>query len=242
MSRDLAPGVTPMPVRRRRRLTRWLVAAGLVVVLALVLVVLYLTPALKVTSIKVEGTRLTDENRIMTLLEPLQGEPLAKVSTAQVQRLVADEPAIQDIRLGLRGTHSVTVTVVEHREVAVLKQGKVYYLVGDNGAKLKRVAAQDSSRKLPLVALSASDPDAKIFDTVVAALAQLPTDVLGKLKSAGASSVDSVTFTLQDGRKVVWGDSSEGRLKAAALQTLLAKGGPQDKTIDVSTPSRPVTR
>ncbi|MGO1319036.1 MAG: cell division protein FtsQ/DivIB [Galactobacter sp.] len=241
MSQELVPGVTRLPVRRRHRLVRWLVAAGIVVVLGLVLVLLYLTPVLKVTSVKVEGTRLADEAKIRTLLQPLEGQPMAKVSTEQVERLLADEPAIRDLRLGLRGAHSVTVTVVEYREVAVLKEGQSLYLVGDNGAKLKRIS-QDDTRKLPVVNLSAEDADGKIFDTVIHALAQLPTDVLSKLESAGAGSVDSVTFTLQDSRKVVWGDSSEGVLKAAALQTLLAQGGPKDKTIDVSTPSRPVTR
>lgn len=241
MNQESAFGVTRLPTRRRRHVVRWFVSLGIVVVLALVLVLLYLTPVLKVTSIKVEGTRLADENKVRTLLEPLEGEPLAKVSTNQVERLVADEPAIQDVRLGLRGAHSVTVTVVEHREVAVLQQGKSHYLVGDNGAKLKRISSDDT-RKLPVVKLSAKDPDGKIFDTVVQALAQLPTEVLSKLETAGAGSVDSVTFTLQGSRKVVWGDSSEGRLKAAALQTLLSKSGPKDKIIDVSTPSRPVTR
>ncbi|MGO3152158.1 MAG: cell division protein FtsQ/DivIB [Galactobacter sp.] len=241
MSQELAPGVTRLPVRRRHRLARWLVLAGIVVVLGLVLVLLYLTPVLKVTSVKVEGTRLADHSKVQAMLDPLEGQPLAKVSTREVERLVADEPAIRDLRLGLRGAHSVTVTVVEHREVAVLKEGKAFYLVGDNGAKLKRIS-KDETRKLPVVNLDAEDPDGKIFDTVIHALAQLPTDVLSKLKSAGAGSVDSVTFTLNDRRTVVWGDSSDGVLKAAALQTLLAKGGPNDKVIDVSTPSRPVTR
>lgn len=233
--------VTPMPQRPRRRLRRWLLLGGLVVVLALVLVLLYLTPLLSVRTVTVEGTRLADSGKVEKLLQPLKGEPLAKVSTSKVKSLLAEEPAIQDIRLGLASKDRVKVTIVEHREIAVLKSGRNHYLVGDNGARLKKLGSR-GDRRLPVVKLSAEDPDGKIFDTVVEALAQLPGSVLKKLDSAGASSVDTVTFTLTDHRKVVWGDSSEGVLKAADLQTLLAKGGPKDKVIDVSTPSRPVTR
>jgi cell division protein FtsQ len=240
MSAQVHPAL-PMPRRPRRRALRWFVVLGIVVVLGVVLALLYLTPLLKVTSVSVQGTRLTNDDRVARLLEPLKGKPLAEVSTERVKKLVSSEPAIQDIRLGLKGAHSVQVTIVEHREVAVLQQGKSLYLVGDNGAKLKRISAAQS-RKLPIVKLSAKDPDGKIFDTVVQGLSQLPADVLAKLKTAGAASVDSVKFSLTDGRTVVWGDSSQGGLKAADLQTLLAKGGPKDKVIDVSTPERPVTR
>lgn len=233
--------VVHLPRRRRRGLRRLIAAASVVVVLALVLVLLYLTPLLSVHSVSVKGTRLADPAKLQALLKPLEGEPVARVSSDKVKSLLSSEPAVQDIRLGLDSSRDLVVTVIEHREVAVLEQGGKDYLVGDNGAKLKRLSSA-KDRKLPLVKLTAQDPDGKIFDTVVQALSQLPAEVLAQLTTAGAGSVDTVQFTLTDGRTVVWGDASEGAFKAADLQALLADGGPKDKTIDVSTPSKPVTR
>lgn len=233
--------VVTLPRRPRRRLRRWLAAGVVVVVLALVLGLLYLTPLLDVRTVSVKGARLADPTKLSSLLQPLQGEPVARVSSDRVRSLLASEPAIQDIRLGLSSPHDVVVTVIEHREVAILERNGKDYLVGDNGARLKQLGSR-KDRKLPVVKLSADDPDGRIFDTVVQALAQLPEDVLKKLDTAGAASVDTVRFKLTDGRTVVWGDAEEGAWKAADLEALLSASGPDDKTIDVSTPHKPVTR
>lgn len=233
--------VLTLPRRPRRRLRAWITAALVVVLLGGILGLLYLTPILSVHSVSVKGTRLADQNKVKTLLAPLRDTPLARVSTDRVKELLASEPAIQDVRLGLDGASKLVVEIIEHREVAILKQGEDFFLVGDNGARLKKLAKR-SDRKLPVVQLSAPDPDRRIFDTVVQALAQLPTEVLAKLDTAGAGSVDTVRFKLTDGRTVVWGDASQGAFKAAALKVLLSKSGVKDKLLDVSTPRRPVTK
>lgn len=229
----------PRPPRRRRRAL--ISTVVVVLVLAGVLALLYLTPLLSVRTVSVTGTRLASETKLIKLLDPLKGTPLARVSTDQVKGLLASEPAIQDVRLGLDSPGGLVVEIVEHREVALLKQGDSFYLVGDNGAQLKKLAKR-SDRKLPLVQLSVADPDRRIFETVVQALAQLPSGVLAKLDTAGAGSVDTVTFKLNDGRTVVWGDASQGAWKAADLEVLLSSSGPKDKTLDVSTPRRPVAK
>lgn len=233
--------VLTLPRRPRRRLRGWITAGVVLLLLAGILGLLYLTPLLSVRSVSVKGTRLADQNRVQTLLEPLEDTPLARVSTDGVKRLLASEPAIQDVRLGLDGPSELVVEIIEHREVAILKQGEEFFLVGDNGARLKKLAKR-TDRKLPVVQLSAPDGDGRIFDTVVQALAQLPTEVLAKLETAGASSVDTVTFKLTDGRSVVWGDASQGAFKAADLKVLLSTADLKDKILDVSTPRRPVTK
>ena len=232
--------VLAMPRRPRRRLRGLSAALVAVVVVGAILAVLYLTPLLSVRTLSIEGTRLADKSKVTALLKPLLNTPLAKVSTEQVRALLEGEPAIQDVRLGLSGPDSLVVTIVEHREVAIRQQGENFYLVGDNGARLKKLDKR-ADRKLPVIKLGVPDKDGRIFDTVVHALAQLPADVLKQLDTAGAQSVDNVTFKLDDKRTVVWGDASEGALKAKVLQVMLGKNAVKDEVIDVSTPRVPLS-
>ncbi|MDR2257296.1 MAG: FtsQ-type POTRA domain-containing protein [Arthrobacter sp.] len=230
----------PRPARRRR-LRGWIAAAAAVLVVGGLLALLYLTPLLSVRTISISGTRLADEAKVRTLLQGFVGMPLARVSSEGVREALASEPAISDIRLGLDGPSGLEVTVLEHREVAVMAAGDGYVLVGDNGAKLKTLSKR-SDRKLPLVKLEAKDADGRIFDTVVHALSQLPASVLKQLETAEAASVDTVTFSLGDGRTVVWGDASEGSLKAKVLAAMLKDKDLTDKVIDVSTPRTPLSK
>ncbi len=234
-------GVLQMPRPPRRRLRGWIVAGvGLLLVGAL-LAVLYLTPLLSVRTISISGTRLADEAKVQALLKDFVGMPLARVSSESVREALKSEPAISDIRLGLDGPSGLKVTVLEHREVAVMAAGDGFVLVGDNGARLKTLTKR-TDRQLPLVKLDAKDPDGRIFDTVVHALAQLPASVLAKLETAEAASVDAVTFSLGDKRTVVWGDASEGALKAKVLAAMLKDKNLKDKVIDVSTPRTPLSK
>lgn len=232
--------VVELPRRRRRRARGWIAAGVGLVLLGGLLAVLYLTPALAVRQVEIKGTRLASDSSVHSLLEPLVGTPMARVTTDRVRALLKEEPAIQDVRLGLDGPTGLVVTVLEHREVAILQQGDRYALVGDNGVTLKALSKR-SDRRLPVVKLSVPDPDGRIFDTVVQSLSQLPPAVLAKLDTAGAESVDAVTFTLTDHRKVVWGDASQGGLKAKVLAAMLADASLKDKVLDVSTPNTPLT-
>lgn len=233
--------VLTLPSRRRRPRTGWIVGAAVVLLLAVFAVVLFLTPVFSVKAVVVKGERLSDEKSLASALQPLVGTPIARVNNRQVLEALKGQPAVQDVRLGVGPGGSVIVNVLEHREVAVLKDGEATYLVGDNGARLKRLGKEEK-RELPQVSLSVKDPDGKIFDTVVAALAEVPEDVLAQLQGASATSVDTVSFTLEGGRTVIWGDASQGALKAAVLRSLLGNKAEKAKTIDVSTPDRPVTR
>lgn len=235
-------GVLQMPrPPRRRRLRGWIAAGIGVLMVAALLAVLYLTPLLSVRTITISGTRLADEAKVQALLKDYVGMPLARVTSDGVREALSSEPAISDIRLGLDGPSGLKVTVLEHREVAVMAAGEGFVLVGDNGAQLKTLSKR-TDRKLPLVKLDAKDPDGRIFDTVVHALAQLPAAVLAQLETAEASSVDTVTFSLGGGRTVVWGDASEGELKAKVLAAMLKDKNLKDKVIDVSTPRTPLSK
>ena len=233
----------PEPARRKTR-RRLLIAAGTVVVLLAVLMsVIFLSPALAVKTITVEGADLTDSATLSEALEPLKGIPLARVGEREVAAQVDHFPAVESVEVVAKPPSELHVRIIERTPVAVLKDGKKFVLIDESGKALASVRKR-SAAKLPLIdgAKAAEDPD--VFASITGVLGALQPEVLKQLDHASARSVDSVELQLTNGQKVLWGNAGQQELKATVLQALLQAKGVKGKAsvIDVSTPTRPVTR
>ncbi|TJY70726.1 FtsQ-type POTRA domain-containing protein [Arthrobacter sp. CAU 1506] len=233
----------PEPARRKTR-RRLLIAAGTVVVLlAVMMSVIFLSPALAVKTITVEGTKLTDSAALSEALEPLKGIPLARVGEREVAGHVDHLPAVESVEVVAKPPSELHVRIIEHTPVAVLKDGKKFVLIDESGKALASVRKR-SEAKLPLIDgdKAAEDPD--VFASITGVLGALSPEVLKQLDHASARSVDSVELQLSNGQKVLWGNAGQQELKATVLQALLQAKGVKGKAsvIDVSTPTRPVTR
>ncbi|MGM0931481.1 MAG: cell division protein FtsQ/DivIB [Actinomycetota bacterium] len=233
----------PEPPRRKTR-RRLLIAAGTVVVLIAVLMsVIFLSPALAVKTITVEGADLTDSATLSEALEPLKGIPLARVGEREVAAQVDHFPAVESVEVVAKPPSELHVRIIERTPVAVLKDGKKFVLIDESGKALASVRKR-SEAKLPLIdgAKAAEDPD--VFASITGVLGALQPEVLKQLDHASARSVDSVELQLANGQKVLWGNAGQQELKATVLQALLEAKGVKGKAsvIDVSTPTRPVTR
>ena len=246
-SQSEAPLPAPTPIRphkkdQARKRKKWRRMAGVGACLLFVggMVALSFSPLAKVEKVSVSGSKLADSAKIVEALKPLEGKPVGSLNNREITGLLKKFPAIQDVRIQLDGPHDLRVEVVEHRQVAVMERDGKKMIVGDNGVALKEVSG-DEADKLPLVRVPEKDPGHQIFDGVVQALAELPGGVLATLKQAEAQSVDTVTFKVRDGRKIVWGGPEDGPMKAALVETFLNQKDVKDKVIDVSTPQRPVT-
>lgn len=233
-------------VARRRRRRGWIIGAGsAVVVIAALIAVLAFSPILALRQVSVTGNRLTSSASVTEALSSLQGTPLPQITRDEVRQRLSGMPAIEDVSVEARPPSTLAVTVRERVPVAILKENDRYLLIDQNGTQL--ATAQDRSTvSLPIIDGGTAVIGKDVFRAITSVLAALPADVLAKMEHASASSVDSVELTLQDGKKVVWGNSSQRELKAKVLAALIAR--PQDpdspavQTYDVSTPSRPVTR
>lgn len=233
----------PEPAGRKTRRRLLIVAGIVVVVIAVLLAVIFLSPALAVKSISIEGAELTESSEITEALEPLKGTPLARVGEREVYGHLDHLPAVESVEVVAKPPSELHVRIIEHLPVAVLKDGKKFVLIDESGTELATVAKR-SEAKLPLIdgAKAAEDPD--VFASITGVLSALPPTVLEQLDHASAQSVDSVELQLASGQKVLWGNAGEQELKATVLQALLQAKGVKDKAsvIDVSTPTRPVTR
>lgn len=233
----------PEPPGRRRR--RWFISAGItaVVLLAAFLAFLFLSPALALKTITVQGNSLLPTEQVQKALHPLMGEPLTTVSQGDVAGLLADRPEIAAVDIVAHPPSEIVVTITERVPVAVLQSGNSFLLIDEQGRELAAVASR-AEAKLPLIDGGTEAVNSRVFSTVTSVLAVLPEKVLAQLDHAAAASVDSVELKLTNGQTVFWGSAEANVAKARAVEALLAMPAkdPPVSVFDVSTPTAPVTR
>lgn len=239
----------PRPAWQRRR-RNWLIGGGTVIVLvAGLLAAVIFTPMFAVRSLAIDGTELATDKTIRQQLKPVMGVPLPQVGTAEVDALLEDVPQVASVDIEAHPPSELVVHIHERVPVAVLKDGGKFTLIDKTGVRLATVENRKKAQ-LPVIDGSSEELGTGIFRTTTSVLASLPADIRSKLEHASAESIDSVVLTLENGKKVIWGNDSQNQLKAEVLQVLLKKAGSKSaesgaasiKVFDVSTPTRPVTR
>nr|WP_231715028.1 FtsQ-type POTRA domain-containing protein [Arthrobacter gengyunqii] len=233
----------PEPPARRRR--RWLIisAVSVFVLLGAFLAFLFLSPALALKTVTVQGNSLLPTEQVQRALQPLVGRPLTTIADDDVAGLLADRPEVADVDVVALPPSEIVVTITERVPVAVLQTGDVLSLIDQDGLVIGTAANQAEAR-LPLIDGGSEAVNSAVFSTVTSVLSVLPENVLAQLDHASASSIDSVELKLLNGQTVFWGSAESNVAKARALEALLLMP-PKEPPIgvfDVSTPTAPVTR
>ncbi|MFJ5957900.1 cell division protein FtsQ/DivIB [Paenarthrobacter sp. NPDC092416] len=229
--------------RRKRRLVLWTASIVVAFIIAVVAGAIY-SPVLAVHTITVDGTSLLKPQDVQKALADLEGKPLPQVSEQEINELLRPLVQVRSATMEARPPSELLVHVNERVPVALLKQGDSFVMVDVDGVQLG--ATQDASAvPLPLIDAGAGAANTELFKAIAAVLNTLPADVLARMSTASAKSVDAVELKLTDGKTVVWGNAADRELKAKALEALL-KMPPDPKVpvsvYDVSVPRHPFTK
>ena len=243
-----APAVTPLvrrrprPPRRNRRPVQMAVAgAGLVAVVWLLLV----SPVLGVRSVQVDGvaTLPADQVREAAGIEP--GTPLLRVDVDTARARIGRLPQVASVAVTRGWPHTVVVTVVERKPVAVVGVPGRRTLVDADGVLFDTVSGEPPAGVVPLD-VAAPGPGDPATMAALTAVEALPTGLRKKVASVAATEAGELTVTLTDHTLVRWGGPERSERKAAALAALIGQFAHGDlepaATIDVSTPEDVVLR
>ena len=231
----------PPARRRRRRVILWAVSA--VVLLGAFLAFLFLSPALALKTVTVQGNSLLPTDEVNRALQPLMGQPLTTIDGGDVAALLADRPEVAAVDIVAKPPSEIVVTITERVPVAVLQSGSAFLLIDEQGLEIGTVASRAEAR-LPLIDGGTDAVNSAVFSTVTSVLSVLPEKVLAQLDHAAASSVDSVELKLINGQTVFWGSAEANVAKARVVEAMLQMPpkDPPVQVFDVSTPAAPVTR
>lgn len=231
----------PLTSRRRRRWWRQgrgrtiLVASLCVVLVVAGLWVVFFSSLLTATSLRVEGAGLSLSGKVRHAARMPEGTPLARVDLAAIRARVESLAPVESATVSRSWPHTVKVTVVRRKAVAVVDRGSGLQLLDRYGVVFGHVR-QAGDR--PLIKTSATTGSEALAGAGVVA-GSLPRSLAKQVDYIELRSADDIELSLHNGQRVMWGSAADSRQKAAVARVLLRK---KVSMVDVSVPGRPATR
>ncbi|MFL6090823.1 MAG: cell division protein FtsQ/DivIB [Aeromicrobium sp.] len=234
---------------KRRRAARWRragqIALGLLIVglVAGIIWLIWFSTVLLVTNVDVEGMTTLPSKAISAQAEVPIGLQLARIDTVAIETRVARMERIDAVDVRRRWPHSVVIKVKERKPIAwVVADGRIRYVDRD-GVDFRTVSDKPDNlveirigTLVPLIRQQALES----VTNVISFLRADGRDILAQTEYVAASSQDSITLRLTNGRTVVWGSAEHNADKVVVLRPLLRQVDAE--RYDVSAPQLPTTK
>ncbi len=222
-------------MQRRRRLIRWGVVVGAVVLLGFMVWLVTLSPVFRVHDVAVEGNKLLSTDEISLAALVVQDSPMIAVEVDEVESRVAELPAVARVEVTRRFPSTVVIDVTERTIVYQRVEAGTFQWVDRQGVIFS--TSNEPVDGVPQAVTAGKD--VRVLRDVAEVVSHLPQKMLERVERVQAKAVDRITLELDEGDLVVWGSAEESALKADVLGALL----PVDaKLYDVSAPSHPTTK
>jgi cell division protein FtsQ len=198
-----------------------------------------------VRSVEVSGAPPGLQAQVRTALAPFMGTNLLALDGASVERRVEALPAVLSARYDRSFPHTLHVTVVPEKPVAVLRRGTESWLVSARGRVVSRVPS-GSDPALPRIwvptavdVVAGAFLDATHGGTAARSLALVADRFPARIAAASFTGGD-LTYRLRSGLELRLGDATDVRLKLAIARRALFDLPPGATYLDVSVPRWPV--
>lgn len=244
--------------KERRRVGARIIALRVgVAVLVTALVVglgwlLFLSPVLRLeaSQVTVSGANeWVSERQVRQIVDGQTGKSLLLVDTNAMTDEMAAIAGVSRAEAVKKFPHGLAVTIKAQRPAAMLREkGSDALTAVDAKARiLNSVSANASVEGVPVIDVGDLDAGLKsrAVKETLTILDSLPESLRKQITKVTAGTQDSVTTELNGGEHViVWGNSSDLKLKKAVVDKILSDPNViGDKTqVDVSAPLRPVLR
>ena len=197
------------------------------------------TPLMAVREVQVVGAKSVDAAAVQAALNRFDGTPLALVDDAEVHRALEPFPLIQRYAVERVPPHTLVVKIEERVPVISVPGADGVSLYDAAGVLLGSV--KDAPVGVPTGEGALTDLGSAAFRSASRALRDMPVELRKQITTATATSAQDVTFTLDSGITVLWGEADDSRRKAVVLQSILTSLAGQPITrIDVSSTEAPV--
>ena len=228
---------------RRRLLT----AAGSVIgVVALVLIVLA-SPIIGVREIEIEGARYVSADLLIAVEKSLDGKSILTVDTRAAERRLEGDPWVESVRIRSFFPSRLVVEIVERKPVA-------FYIGVDNRSRVVdsqgRVLAVETGQPTQYLQITGVGPNlapGASAGTVYRAAAQLaagmPDELIDRVLNVGVGGPNQLIMTLRTGTLVNFGPPVDLQNKLISLLVLLRRqDAKQILAIDLTDPRTPTVK
>lgn len=202
---------------------------------------------LESSAISVSGANeWVSASTIHGIADKQSGKSLFLVSSDEVSKQLKAIPGVSEARVSKHFPKSLSVDIKAQKPAAMLKSGDTLTAVDAQARVLNSVKNADV-KGIPVIEVK--NVDASLSNRSVKGaltiLAALPESMRKQITKVTVETQDSVTTTLNDGEHViVWGDSSQLKLKMAEVDKILNDPNVigDYRQVDVSAPSRPILK
>ncbi|HEY1839273.1 MAG TPA: cell division protein FtsQ/DivIB [Mycobacterium sp.] len=219
-----------------RGLKLFLVSLLLIVATAAVGLVLYFTPAMSARSIIITGIGAVTRDEVLDVAHVRLGTPLLQIDTDGVADRVAAIRRVASARVQRDYPSALRIIIVERVPLVVKDFPDGPHLFDRDGVDF---ATAPPPPALPYIDVDNPGPTDPATKAALAVLTALRPEVVAQVSRIAAPSVASISLTLADGRKVIWGTNERTEEKAQKLAALLTQPG---RTYDVSSPDLPTVK
>jgi cell division protein FtsQ len=179
-----------------------------------------------------------DRGEVSKVLAKDVGVPLVRLNPKQIEQRLMALSAVKTATVTRAWPTGLDVRLEPRLPAAAVPDGEGYLLLD---AEANPVAQVDQPPEgLPVIAVPLTEGNRRTVESVLRVAASLPEWLTAEVASIGAETEDTVALTLNSGIQVLWGDSSNVPVKAAAVQILMKQ--PNVESIDVTAPESPVVR
>ena len=211
---------------------------------------LFFSPVLRLeaANISINGANeWVSEQQIRDIAQQQAGKSLLLVSTNDVTTKLKDIPGVTQAEAKRKFPQGMEVTVTAQKPAAMLKVGDSALTAVDSQARVLNSVNGASAEGIPVIEVESVDSGLqnRAVKEALKILSALPESMRSSVTAVKAQTQDSITTELNGGdRIIVWGDSSELKLKMAVVDKIIndpTKIGDKHQ-VDVSAPYRPIIK
>ena len=228
---------------RRRLLT----AAGSVIgVVALVLIVLA-SPIVGVRKIEIEGARYVSADLLIAVEKSLDGKSILTVDTRAAERRLEGDPWVESVRIKSFFPSRLVIEIVERKPVA-------FYIGVDNRSRVVdpqgRVLAVETGQPTQYLQITGVGPNlapgasaGTVYKAAAQLAAGLPTELSDQVLNVGVGGPNQLVMTLRTGTLINFGPPVDLQNKLISLLVLLRRqDAKQILAIDLTDPRTPTVQ
>ena len=173
------------------------------------------------------------------------GKSLFLVSADDVAKQLKAIPGVSEADVSKKLPKSLLVKVKAQRPAAMLKTGDTLTAVDAQARVLNSVTGANVDG-IPVIEVKDVETSLKnrSVKEALTILGSLPESMRQSITKVTAATQDSIAITLSDGHVVVWGDSSQLKLKKAVVDKILHDPNVigNKMQVDVSAPLKPIIK
>ena len=187
------------------------------------------------------------ESQVLDIARQQSGKSLFLVSDGAVEKQIKAIPGVTSAKSKKQLPNSLEVTIKAQKPAAMLKTSEDHMTAVDSKGRVLNSVSGVSVEGIPVIEVQNVDASLsrRPIKEALKILSSLPESMRNSITKVIAATQDSITTELNGGdRVIVWGDSSDLKLKKAVVDKIV--NDPNvigDKhNVDVSAPLRPIIK